>query len=343
MPAPAPKHVEDSGDDSETVSTGDFIDSIICYLNVSKEPIVAASEYSNEKEQPDTQGKIPAYAKIAGRDWTYFVQDQSVNIGRPPDGVKEQPGLPFGASSPTADLKEILPVNIDLGPSKIVSRHHASIYYDSEFPKDGGWHIRVNGRNGVKVNNVTVKRGGRVQVHSGVIFEIAGTQMMFVTPGDKASIHPMFVERAKAMATGEEFGLSHAHPDGDDDFPEAENMQYPPIGSYHSLAPAPPDFKRTTTPPPQEMRNGRGMFDSRPTQSPMYNRGMMMESTHEIDYSKDAARDLKPPYSYATMIAQAIFSSDEEKLTLSNIYGFIAEKYAFYRHSSSGWQVSPYK
>lgn len=64
-----------------------------------------------------------------------------------------------------------------------------------------------------------------------------------------------------------------------------------------------------------------------------------MESTQEIDYSRDAAKDLKPPYSYATMIAQAIFSSEEEKLTLSNIYAYIVDKFAFYRHSNSGWQV----
>ena len=67
---------------------------------------------------------------------------------------------------------------------------------------------------------------------------------------------------------------------------------------------------------------------------------MMMESTEEIDYGKDSAKDLKPPYSYATLIAQAIFSSEEEKLTLNNIYTWIMEKYAFYRHSQSGWQVS---
>ncbi|KAL1998226.1 hypothetical protein VTN02DRAFT_6620 [Thermoascus thermophilus] len=66
----------------------------------------------------------------------------------------------------------------------------------------------------------------------------------------------------------------------------------------------------------------------------------MMESTEEIDYSKDSAKDLKPPYSYATMIAQAIFSSEEEKLTLNSIYQWIMEKYAFYRHSQSGWQNS---
>lgn len=65
-----------------------------------------------------------------------------------------------------------------------------------------------------------------------------------------------------------------------------------------------------------------------------------MESTEDIDYSKDAAKDLKPPYSYATLIAQAIFSSEEEKLTLNSIYNWIMDKYSFYRHSQSGWQNS---
>ena len=65
----------------------------------------------------------------------------------------------------------------------------------------------------------------------------------------------------------------------------------------------------------------------------------MIESTEEIDYSKDSAKDLKPPYSYANMIAQAIFSSEEEKLTLNNIYTWIMDKYAFYRYSQTGWQV----
>jgi forkhead protein FKH len=335
-PLPA-QDVEDSGDESETVSQSDLIDSVISYLGVSKEPVAASTEHANEKEQPENMQKVSAYAKIAGRDWTYFVREQSVNIGRPPDGGKEMNGLPPGASSPIADMKEILPVHIDLGPSKIVSRHHASIFYDSEFPEGGGWHIRVNGRNGVKVNNMLVKRGGRQQIKSGVILEIAGTQMMFVTPSDKAQIHQSFIDRAKALATGEEFP-SHAHPD-----PSETNAFSGSAygGTYQSLAPAPPNFKRATTPPPhqQDEKLGRGVFDSKPTQSPIYNRGMMMESTHEIDYSRDAAKDLKPPFSYATMIAQAIFSSDEEKLTLSNIYAYIADKFAFYRHSSSGWQV----
>ena len=299
--------------------------------------MVASAEYSNEKAQPEN--KVSAYAKIAGRDWTYFVVDQAVNIGRPPDNSKDGSILGSSASSPIADMKEMLPVHIDLGPSKIVSRHHASIFYDADYPDGGGWHVRVNGRNGVKVNTNLLKRGGIQKLKSGDILEIAGTQMMFVTPGDKVTVDPYFIERAKVLATGEEFNpVQHGHPDPTHHSSHVSGSAYPGSNSRQPLAPAPPDFKRAMTPPASQKDGKLGVFDSKPVQSP-YNRGMLMESTHEIDYSRDAAKDLKPPFSYATMIAQAIFSSDEEKLTLNNIYGWIQDKYAFYRHSSSGWQV----
>ena len=341
---PAPSNrFDDSGDESETVSQSDLIDSVVSYLQVAKEPVVATTEYANEKEQQENVQKVSAYAKIAGRDWTYFVREQSVNIGRPPDNAKETNDMHAAASSPVADLKEVLPVHIDLGPSKIVSRLHASIFYDGEYPEGGGWHVRVNGRNGVRVNNSLLKRGHRTQIKSGAILEIAGTQMMFVTPGDKAQIDQTFIDRAKALATGEEFpNISHSHPDQDSEqnggYP---NSAYMSQGTFQSLAPAPPNYHRARTPPQHNSdgRDQRGVFDSKPTQPGVYSRGLIMESTQEIDYSRDAAKDLKPPYSYATMIAQAIFSSEEEKLTLSNIYAYIVDKFAFYRHSNSGWQV----
>lgn len=50
----------------------------------------------------------------------------------------------------------------------------------------------------------------------------------------------------------------------------------------------------------------------------------------------------KPPFSYATLIAEAILSTTAKKLTLSGIYAFISSNYAFYRLSNNGWQVRPF-
>ncbi|CAM0135350.1 unnamed protein product [Umbelopsis sp. WA50703] len=48
----------------------------------------------------------------------------------------------------------------------------------------------------------------------------------------------------------------------------------------------------------------------------------------------------KPPYSYATLIAHAILSSPDGKLTLSDIYRWISENYPYYALGSHGWQNS---
>jgi hypothetical protein len=47
----------------------------------------------------------------------------------------------------------------------------------------------------------------------------------------------------------------------------------------------------------------------------------------------------KPPYSYATLIAHAILSSEDRRLTLGDIYQWITQHYPFYSMSENGWQV----
>ena len=331
IPATPEVEEEPSELEDEPVSDSDLIDSVISYLAISKDAVTVSREHANEGAGTE---KIQAFAKIAGKDWTYYVHEQVVNIGRPPDERQAPIG---GVSSPVQELKDQFPVHIDLGPSKIVSRHHASIFYDGESVEPGGWFVRVNGRNGVRVDNHLLKRGSKAQLHSGAILEIASTQMMFVMPNERVNIDPYFLDRAKSLATGDVL------PGESDRDTEPERLQLQngsdDVPSLPLLAPAPLEG-RSKTPSLQDGRAQRTVFDSKPTMSPIYGRGMMMESTQEIDYSRDSAKDLKPPYSYAHMIAQAIFSNEEEKLTLANIYSFIADKYAFYRFSNSGWQNS---
>ncbi|KAJ5103425.1 hypothetical protein N7532_003954 [Penicillium argentinense] len=323
---------EDSPGDHDQSLHQDVTDLVISYLNTPPQEIRVSRDHSNQKTE--NKQSIEAYAKIAGRNWTYYVKTLHVNIGREPD--REQKSAE--QSSPVTIAARALPdVHVDLGPSKFVSRLHAEIFYDGE--QAPAWHIRVNGRNGVRLNNSMLKRGADAILRCGDIIEVANCQMMFVTPGDDPSIHPSFIERAQRIASGHEpdpasvaWEASQHHSAS-----QATEPLRPSSSGGPSLVPAPNLRQRQVTPPPRSP----GTDGQRTTkQSPLYNRGMMMESTEEIDYSRDAAKDLKPPYSYATLIAQAIFSSEEEKLTLNSIYNWIMDKYAFYRHSQSGWQNS---
>lgn len=320
--------------DHDTSTHQDTVDLVISYLNMPREELRVTRDHSNTKTE--NKQSIQAYAKIAGRNWTYYVKTLHVNIGREPD--REQRSNE--QSSPVTIAARALPdVHVDLGPSKFVSRLHAEIFYDGE--QTPAWHIRVNGRNGVRLNNAILKRGVDAILSCGDIIEVANCQMMFVTPGDDANIHPSFIERAQRIASGQEpdpatqawDASQHSHPKAS----QMTESARPSSSGGPSLAPPPQFLNRNVTPPP---RSPDTVGQRTAKQSPLYNRGMMMESTEEIDYSKDAAKDLKPPYSYATLIAQAIFSSEEEKLTLNSIYNWIMERYAFYRHSQSGWQNS---
>ncbi|KAL6089540.1 hypothetical protein STEG23_000421 [Scotinomys teguina] len=55
---------------------------------------------------------------------------------------------------------------------------------------------------------------------------------------------------------------------------------------------------------------------------------------------EDLMKMVRPPYSYSALIAMAIQSAPERKLTLSHIYQFVADNFPFYQRSKAGWQNS---
>lgn len=53
-----------------------------------------------------------------------------------------------------------------------------------------------------------------------------------------------------------------------------------------------------------------------------------------------ARRQEKPPYSYIALIVMAIQSSPQRRLTLSEIYQFLQQRFAFFRGTYTGWKNS---
>ncbi|KAI5793493.1 fork head domain-containing protein [Pyronema domesticum] len=297
------------------------VNAVIAALQLPAEPPlpVAAIEWANEKNFAlNTQG-ITAYAKLAGKDWTYYIKDLTVRIGRPPDRAATAPT----DGTPTPPRPE--EVHIDLGPSKLVSRQHAVISYDTN--GNHNWQLHVLGRNGVKIDDINHRKDTSAILRSGSVIEIGGCQMMFVLPNKPTMIAATFMEQAQMQPYYiEEEPPLIVSPAKSSNHNEIGTKKVAPSGSTAR-------GEKTIT--------GDIGADEPNIKAPITTKSQgIIELGEEIDYSQDAHKDTKPPYSYALLIAQAILSSESEQLTLNSIYQFITEKYAFYRHSNTGWQNS---
>lgn len=257
-------------------------------------PTYVSRYYNNESI---VGNEVQAYAKIAGCNWTYYVKDLKISIGRNAE-VYSNPNVPTNVER----------IDIDLGPSKVVSRKHASIEYHLSERK---WQLFILGRNGLKVNGIRLNLSPNTpyDLSSGNIIDIGGTQMMFILP----DATPVIPDAFRYLLNNKKVKLN-----------SISNNNRLIMGSNASSSKS------------DIVNNQVKAFQLQEGISALHpNAG-----SNDQDYSKDDAKDLKPPYSYATMITQAILSNPQGILSLSEIYDWISNHFAYYRHTKQGWQNS---
>ena len=296
---------------------------------LKSQPVQASRDHANSIHEANGDG-VKAYAKVAAQDWTFYITKLAINIGRAPEGgtsesgtgtrrtqrQRDEPTDRLDGSSPDGDDDEYNEehIHIDLGPSKTVSREHAVISFES---KNERWLLTVKGRNGVRVDGKALKPGDSHELASGEVLEIGNVEMMFVLPSEISPlhIHRTILDRCGMHATTPRARLSR------------QQSQAAPTSGAFGPPGTPPSSTKTR--PAQE----RPDVISTP--------GPVMVGPNGVNLSEDENKHIKPQYSYAQMITQAITSVPEGKLTLNGIYTYIMDQYAYYRHQApSGWQVS---
>lgn len=302
----------------------DIVNAVIPFMSSPETTVQARQDHANERYKAERS--VPAFAKLAGKDWTFWITKVKNLIGRPPENGNLLPGVP--------------PVDIDLGPSKHISRQHAEITYDSETEE---WYIEVVGRNPIRIDDVKYLRASRTRLTNGQVIEIGGVEMIFALPSDnsKLQIHPRYLERAGLIqAVGEaeqdqdgEFGSSTSTAPDSSSQPTTRGQSG--VQGGLPIAPAPPDYRRPGTP---VSARSKGQYST--GKSPGFPGSTMLMNSDDIDLSLQSNFHIKPSYSYAQLISQAILDAEDEKLTLNGIYTFIQQKYSYYRNQhGGGWQV----
>ncbi|KAI0127723.1 fork head domain-containing protein [Xylariales sp. AK1849] len=308
-------------------------------------PTQASKDHANSLQESSTE--IEAYAKIAAQDWTYYIRNLVINVGRTSEPV-------LHAHLTPSDPEDKDFVHIDLGPNKVFSRQTAMIYYDSELEH---WYLLVKGRNGLKVNGAVLKRDDEPhQLSSGEVIEAGGLEMMFILPASitPLNIHEMYTSRIGQGPPPPSSSRQRSSP-----VPETRHALPPPpsgeaanhrsaaralISSFQSqsaqqlIAPAPPDYRRPGTPPSAAKNRTNAAQHKSPA---VGSSGTMLMNPNDVDLSLDENKHIKPLFSYAQMITQAIISIQEQKLNLNGIYRYIMDHYAYYRNQTpNGWQNS---
>ncbi|KAL5612980.1 hypothetical protein BROUX41_003943 [Berkeleyomyces rouxiae] len=337
-----------------------LVSQVVQHLICPKEnPVQASKDHSNQIHESNKDG-VKAYAKIAAQDWTFYVTKLEINIGRSSDAAILTTATASDAPAPPSDSKAEDSVHIDLGPSKTVSRQHALIFFNSEAEQ---WYLGVKGRNGAKLDGTVLKLGTSKALKSGNVIEIGGVEMMFVLPSEISPlhIHDTFRRRAGlATASSRSVVSTPARQPPSSSSPslsQNQNLETPlPRSSsvaarsvsrelsnsstqtltfQQPIAPAPADYRRPGTPTSSRSNLLATPRLGIPPSTPISG------GPSDIDLSLDENRHIKPQYSYAQMITQAIINTVDEKLNLNGIYNYITDQYAYYRHQpSAGWQNS---
>jgi hypothetical protein len=104
-------------DEDDFTESQELVNSVIPFLTVAKDPVAVAIDHSNTFIEREYKDGVQAYAKLAGREWTYYVKTLCEHRTSP-DTISRLSVEAGAQSSPFPDYDDTTKIHIDLGPSR---------------------------------------------------------------------------------------------------------------------------------------------------------------------------------------------------------------------------------
>jgi hypothetical protein len=91
-PAPEPEPIKLPADRSGIHLTDEeLITAVVPFLKVPVHPVQATVDHANTLHERHNKEGVQAYAKLAGKEWTFYVKNLKNIIGRPPEAQNALP------------------------------------------------------------------------------------------------------------------------------------------------------------------------------------------------------------------------------------------------------------
>ena len=253
------------------------------------------------KEQPT----VFAYARLDFQSYTFYVQTLHAVIGR------------------RSENDTTHKVDVNLGPSKSISRRHAQIFYNFG---TGRFELSIIGKNGAFVDDVFIERGNTVPLHNKTKIQIGQIPFQFVLPEkDNQTQEDNIPEDKKETKDTPKEQITKPSS-------ESKPKSKPKTKSQNNIDTKPKEPKKkaakTSKPVKKEPKEKEKKIPKPPKK---------VYTLEEIPVEYRT----KPPFSYSAMLTTCIRKySSEQGMSLSEIYGGIRELYPYYKYCPDGWQSS---
>ena len=285
-------------------------------------------------------GEIKAYAKLQGPGWSYFVQKLSINLGR-----SDEPSKAGGlrAIERDIDLTNTMSANVPSGvldvhlsDSEEISRRHLRIDYNFQTQQ---WELSCFGKQGVIVDGIEyptfcrpipLEARSEIQIGSSVRFnfilpielERSGSDISFDGGEEQRTVTP-------DSSIAEVMNKANSSPTD-----ERKLKITLLLDKSRSASVAPGIGRNSVSHVPGNSGKRINLSVPPPDVSTDSSDNEMSDDSNLGDASS------KPAKSYACLIAEAINSVPECRLTLNGIYTYLMDKYPYFRQTKNGWQNS---